>query len=90
MVTFEDGKIISSEILNVNLIEKGDVLQVKPGEKVPVDGRIIDGKTSCDEAFITGEAMPVNKTIGDSVTGSKCFYGLFLNNHDLNSQTWLS
>ena len=48
-------------------------MQVKPGEKVPVDGRIIDGKTSCDEAFITGEAMPVNKTIGDSVRGSKSY-----------------
>ena len=48
-------------------------MQVKPGEKMPVDGRIIDGKTSCDEAFITGEAMPVNKTIGDSVRGSKLY-----------------
>ena len=53
-------------------------MQVKPGEKVPVDGRIIDGKTSCDEAFITGEAMPVNKTIGDSVRGSKLYSDRYL------------
>ena len=57
----------SSEIININLVETADVIQVKPGEKIPVDGRVLAGKSSCDEAFITGESMPVRKSIGDSV-----------------------
>ena len=42
---------------------------MRPGEKIPVDGRITEGKTSVDEAMLTGEPMPVEKTIGDRVTG---------------------
>src|SRR5947199_4728966 len=50
-------------------IAKGDRLCVRPGEKVPVDGRVIDGRTSVDESMLTGESMPVSKTNGDRVTG---------------------
>ena len=50
-------------------VQKGDRLRVRPGEKVPVDGRVIDGRTSIDESMITGEAIPVTKTAGDRVTG---------------------
>ena len=67
LVTMSEGVVVKSEILNINLVERGDILQVKPGEKIPADGRVLDGKSSCDEAFITGEAMPVSKSIGDSV-----------------------
>ncbi|SDT90826.1 Cu+-exporting ATPase [Verrucomicrobium sp. GAS474] len=45
----------------------GDLLCVKPGEKIPVDGRITEGKTSIDESMITGEPMPVAKEVGESV-----------------------
>ena len=48
---------------------KGDRLRIRPGEKVPVDGRVIEGRTSIDESMITGEPMPVGKTKGDRVTG---------------------
>ena len=47
----------------------GDILRVRPGEKVPVDGEVIDGKSSVDESMLTGEAMPVAKTAGATVTG---------------------
>jgi len=50
-------------------VHPGDVLRVRPGEKIPVDGKITEGKTSVDEAMITGEPMPVEKTVGDRVTG---------------------
>ena len=42
---------------------------MRPGEKVPVDGRVIEGRTSVDESMLTGEPMPVEKRAGDKVTG---------------------
>jgi Cu+-exporting ATPase len=54
----------------VNEIQKGDVLRVRPGEKVPIDGVIIDGKSNVDESMITGEPMPVAKQAGEKVIGA--------------------
>lgn len=48
----------------------GDVLRVRPGEKVPVDGTVVEGRTSIDESMITGEPIPVEKTSGERVTGA--------------------
>lgn len=48
----------------------GDVIYVKPGEKVPVDGEIIEGRSALDESMLTGESVPVDKTIGDTVIGA--------------------
>jgi Cu+-exporting ATPase len=51
-------------------IQKGDVLRVRPGEKIPIDGVIIDGQSNIDESMITGEPMPVAKQAGEKVIGA--------------------
>ncbi|RFU70957.1 cadmium-translocating P-type ATPase [Peribacillus saganii] len=58
--------------LNIPLEEvvTGDVVYIKPGEKVPVDGEIIEGRSAMDESMLTGESVPVDKTVGDSVIGA--------------------
>jgi Cu+-exporting ATPase len=53
----------------VQEVRVGDVFVVKPGEKIPVDGRILEGQSSIDEAMLTGESMPVDKGVGDDVIG---------------------
>ena len=52
----------------MNILE-GDIVIVKPGVKIPVDGLIISGSSSIDESMITGESIPVDKKFGDSVVG---------------------
>jgi P-type Cu+ transporter len=54
----------------VDEIKVGDILIVKPGEKIPVDGVVTDGFTAIDESMLTGESLPVEKKIGDQVIGS--------------------
>jgi P-type Cu+ transporter len=54
----------------VGEIQKEDVLRVRPGEKVPIDGEITDGKSNIDESMITGEPMPVSKRAGEKVIGA--------------------
>ncbi|MDY7082654.1 MAG: heavy metal translocating P-type ATPase, partial [Halobacteria archaeon] len=51
-------------------VEVGDVMKVRPGEKIPTDGVVIDGGSAVDESMVTGESVPVNKTEGDEVVGS--------------------
>ena len=62
-----DGKEIK---IKVDEVKVGDVIVVKPGEKIPVDGIIVEGHSSIDESMVTGESIPVEKKIGDSVIGA--------------------
>lgn len=62
-----DGKFVQ---VPLDQVQVGDIIQVKPGQKVPVDGVITSGKTTLDESMITGESMPVSKKVGDDVVGS--------------------
>ncbi|WP_417738465.1 heavy metal translocating P-type ATPase [Rosistilla oblonga] len=57
------------EEVALDAVRKGDRLRVRPGEKVPVDGRVVSGASRVDESMLTGEPVPVSKTEGDEITG---------------------
>ncbi|OCC02018.1 copper-translocating P-type ATPase [Labrys sp. WJW] len=59
----------SEEEITLDKVAVGDSLRIRPGEKVPVDGTVLEGRSSLDEALVTGESMPVAKAVGDSVIG---------------------
>ena len=70
-----DGK---EQVVSIDSIQKGDLLRVKPGEKIPVDGSIREGESTIDESMISGEPIPVDKKAGDKVSsgtinGNKTF-----------------
>lgn len=60
----------NEESISIELIHKGDKLRIKPGEKVPVDGIVIDGQSNIDESMITGEPILVSKSKGDKIIGA--------------------
>ena len=60
--------------VTIDEVHKGDIVISKPGEKISVDGEIIDGKSHLDESFITGESKPVSKSIGDKVIAGSINY----------------
>ncbi|AOR24640.1 heavy metal translocating P-type ATPase [Clostridium taeniosporum] len=57
-------------IIPIEEVVVGDIILVKPGEKLPVDGEVIEGNTSIDESMLTGESIPVEKSVGDNVIGA--------------------
>ena len=76
MATIEiDGK---AKQVTLDEIKKGNILIAKPGEKIAVDGEIIEGKAHLDEAFITGESKPVNRKVGEKVIAGSLNYDGFI------------
>lgn len=87
LITDGEDKVIA-----IDKIEKGNLLRVKPGEKIPVDGSIIEGYSSIDESMITGEPIPVDKVVDDKVSsgtinGTKSF---IMKAEKVGSETLLS
>jgi Cu+-exporting ATPase len=66
-IIHDDG---SEEEIPLEDVKVGDKLRVRPGDKVPVDGTVLEGRSSVDESMISGEPVPVEKTAGDGVTGA--------------------
>ena len=64
-IVMQDGK---EKVLPIRAVKVGDTVMVKAGDKIPVDGSVIDGTSAVDEAMLSGESHPVNKRIGDSVS----------------------
>lgn len=62
-----DGK---EKDVSIEDVQPGDIMLVRPGEKIPTDGEIMNGKTTIDESMATGESMPVERTVGDEVIGA--------------------
>ncbi len=54
----------------IRQVRTGDIVIVRPGEKIPVDGLVVDGNSAVDESMLTGESLPVSKTVGDAVIGA--------------------
>lgn len=64
--------------ISIDEVKVGDIILVKPGEKLPVDGEIFEGTTTIDESMLTGESIPVDKNVGDKVFGASINkYGMF-------------
>ncbi len=60
----------AEELVPVEQVAVGDRLRIRPGEKIPTDGEVVDGASAVDESMLTGESVPIDKTVGDRVAGA--------------------
>ena len=82
----------TEEEIQLDAVQVGDRLRVRPGEKVPVDGSVVEGRSSVDEALVTGEAMPVSKDVGAAVIGGSLNQSgsLIIEAHNVGRDTMLA
>jgi Cu+-exporting ATPase len=82
----------SEEDVELSHVHVGDQLRVRPGEKVPVDGTVLEGESAIDESMLTGEPLPVTKRVGDKVIGAtiNTSGSLIIQSERVGSQTMLS
>ena len=64
-----DGNVIREEVVPTELLQRGDIVKVPPGTRVPVDGEVHEGRSHVDESMVTGEPVPGSKGPGDAVVG---------------------
>lgn len=86
------GQVLSERGIDIKLVQRGDLIKVVPGEKIAVDGIVIEGKSSANESFITGESMPVIKKIGNFILYTnffKNFLGSFVIGGSINQSGML-
>ncbi len=74
-VLLVDGK---EHVVGIEQVKKGDTFVVRPGERIPVDGVILEGESALDESALTGESIPVDKTVGDNVSAATINQGGFI------------
>ncbi|KAK3187546.1 Cu(2+)-transporting P-type ATPase [Lecanicillium sp. MT-2017a] len=64
-----EGSAYEEKVIPTELLQMGDIVLIRPGDKIPADGVVVRGETHIDESMVTGEAMPVQKRLGDNVIG---------------------
>ncbi len=71
LIPLKANLVKGDDVVEINTVDitVGDILLIRPGEKIPIDGRVIEGETSVNESMITGESKPVSKKVGDEVIG---------------------
>ena len=83
-VVLKDGK--ETEV-SIEQVKKGDIFVVRPGEHIPVDGIVLDGTSAVNEAALTGESIPVDKSEGDLVSAATANQSGFLKCHLVSNHT---